>query len=96
MSCAGWWTQDARLAPRFAHLPPDEALAAYVEHTRREQAEGLAHAARCSKKRFPRCGGFLVWMGHDCFPCPANTSIIDFDHRPKPAWHALREVFLGR
>lgn len=92
---AGWWTQDARLAPLFAHLPPDEALAAYVEHTRREQAEGLAHAARCSKKRFPRCGGFLVWMGHDCFPCPANTSIIDFDHRPKPAWHALREVFLA-
>ncbi len=91
---ASWWTQDARLTHRFAHLPPDEALAAYVEHTRREQAEGLAHAARCSKNRFPRCGGFLVWMGHDCFPCPANTSIIDFDHRPKPAWHALREVFL--
>ncbi|MCU0791374.1 MAG: hypothetical protein MUE42_00645 [Opitutaceae bacterium] len=92
---ASWWTQDARLTSRFAHLPPDEALAAYVEHTRLEQAEGLAHAARCSKNRFPRCGGFMVWMGHDCFPCPANTSIIDFDHQPKPVWHALREVFLA-
>jgi len=92
---ASWWTQDARLTARFDHLPPDEAIAAYVEHTRREQAEGLAHAARCSKRRFPRCGGFIIWMGHDCFPCPANTSIIDADHAPKPAYHALREVFLN-
>lgn len=91
---ASWWTQDARLTARFSHLPAREALAAYVEHTRREQAEGLAHAARCTKRRFPRCGGFIIWMGHDCFPCPANTSIIDADHAPKPAYHALREVFL--
>ncbi len=92
---ASWWTQDARLTARFDHIPPGEALAAYVEHTRREQADGLAHAARCSKRRFPRCGGFIIWMGHDCFPCPANTSIIDADHAPKPAYHALREVFLN-
>lgn len=90
---AAWWTQAERLEKRFRHLGPEEALAAYVEQTQREQADGLAHAARCSKARFPQCGGFLVWMGHDCFPCPANTSIIDAEHRPKPAYHALRAVF---
>jgi len=90
---ANWWTQEQRLVAPFAHLPPDEALAAYVEQTRREQAEALAMAARACKGRFPRCGGFIVWMGHDCFPCPANTSLVDFARQPKPAWHALREVF---
>lgn len=92
---ANWWTQEQRLVEPFAHLPPDEALAAYVEQTRQEQAEALAFAARACKARFPRCGGFVVWMGHDCFPCPANTSLIDFARQPKPAWHALREVFTG-
>jgi beta-mannosidase len=90
---ANWWTQDQRFAAKFAHLPAEEALAAYVEETRREQAEGLAIAARACKERFPRCGGFIVWMGHDCFPCPSNTSVIDFAGKPKPAWEALREVF---
>lgn len=91
---ADWWTQEQRLAERFAHLPADEALAAYVEHTRCEQAEALAIAARACKERFPRCGGFIVWMGHDCFPCPSNTSVIDFAGKPKPAWLALKEVFV--
>ncbi len=51
-------------------------------------------AARCTKAKFPRYGGFILWMGHDCFPCAANTSVIDCENVPKPAWHALREVFL--
>ena len=90
---ANWWTQEQRLAAKFADLPAVEALAAYVDYTRREQADGLAIAARACKERFPRCGGFIVWMGHDCFPCPSNTSVIDFAGKPKPAWAALREVF---
>jgi len=90
---ANWWTQDQRFAAKFAHLPAEEALAAYVDETRREQAEGLAIAARACRERFPRCGGFIVWMGHDCFPCPSNTSVIDFACQPKPAWEALKEVF---
>jgi hypothetical protein len=32
-------------------------------------------------------------MGHDCYPCPANTSIVDFDGQPKPAVAALKAVF---
>ena len=50
-------------------------------------------ALRKSKARFPACGGFLVWMGHDSFPCPLNTSIIDFDGALKPAAHALSAIW---
>jgi len=35
-------------------------------------------------------------MGHDCFPCPNNTAILDFDGRPKPAALALGEIFRAR
>lgn len=93
---SGWWTQANRLGARFASLSGDDALAAYVEFTRREQAEKLACAVRAKKAQFPRCGGFLIWMGHDAFPCLANTSLIEFDHRLKPAAHAIAAVFHTR
>jgi beta-mannosidase len=44
-------------------------------------------------KRFPSCGGIIFWMGHDSFPCTANTSLIDFDGEPKPALLALSQLF---
>lgn len=81
---------------RFTHLQdlaPAEALQAYVRQTQQEQSETLAIAASACKGRFPRCGGILIWMGHDCFPCPINNSIIDFEGNCKPAYYALQEVF---
>ena len=90
---SGWWTQWDRLAARFEGMESDAALAAYVEFTRHEQAEKLAFAVRTKKAQFPRCGGFLIWMGHDAFPCLANTSIVEFDHVLKPAAHAVAAVF---
>lgn len=90
---AAWWIQWDELREEIEPLPPDEGLKRYVELSQKRQAEALATAAAACKGRFPRCGGFLVWMGHDCFPCPANTAIIDFLGRPKPAYHALAEVF---
>jgi beta-mannosidase len=92
---AAWWIQWDEFREEIEHLPPDEGLRRYVELSQQRQAEALAVAAGACKDRFPRCGGFLVWMGHDCFPCPANTAIIDFLGRPKPAYHALAAVFRG-
>jgi beta-mannosidase len=93
---SGWWTQADRLGARFTGMKDDEALAAYVAYTQQEQAEKLACAVRAKKEQFPRCGGFLIWMGHDAFPCLANTSIVEFDHTLKPAAHAVAEVFHTR
>ncbi len=89
---SGWWTQWDRLRDRFADVKPVDALSEFTEYTRREQAEKLAFAIRAKKAQFPRCGGFLIWMGHDAFPCLANTSIIEFDHVLKPAAHAVAKV----
>lgn len=88
-----WWLQWDRFKDALSDLAPQEALAKYVELSQALQAEALSIAAKACRDRFPRCGGFLVWMGHDAFPCPANTSIIDFLQQPKPAYFALRDVF---
>jgi len=90
-SCLWWlmWDQYEHLTDR----DPDEALAEYVERTQANQAEGYAFAARMCKQRFPRCGGFVIWHGHDCYPCAVNNSVIDVEGKPKPAYYALKEVF---
>lgn len=86
---AAWWTQWRRLKDRLE----GKTLAEYVALTQAEQAEAYAIAATACKSRFPQCGGFIIWMGHDCYPCPANNSVIDFDQNPKPAYYALKDVF---
>lgn len=86
---ASWWLQ----WKRYLEADGNPAnLENYVGWSQRRQAEALAYAFSACREKFPRCGGFIVWMGHDCFPCPVNTSILDFHGRPKPAAFALRDV----
>jgi beta-mannosidase len=74
-------------------LPPEQAMPKLVELSQKLQADMLSTAAKLIKSSFPKCGGMVLWMGHDCFPCPSNTSIVDFLGRPKPAFNALAEVW---
>ena len=71
----------------------DSSLEEYVRWSQERQAQALTIVARSLKNKFPRCGGVIFWMGHDCFPCTANTSVIEFDGRYKPAALALKKVF---
>lgn len=70
-----------------------ESLAEYVPWSQQIQAEALAIAAESSKNRFPACGGIIIWMGHDAWPCPENTSLINYDGTEKPAVAALQKIF---
>ena len=91
---ASWWYQWDMFKAEFkSDETPAACIARFVSLSQARQARFLAIAARNCKQRFPKCAGFIVWMGHDAFPCPTNTSIIDFDRQPKPAYMALREVF---
>lgn len=90
MHTGGWWVQ---WEDYLREGGDPESLDAYVAWSQARQAEALAYAAAATKRRFPGVGGFMLWMGHDCYPCPANTAIIDYLGRPKPAALALAEVF---
>ena len=65
----------------------------YVDWSQARQKEGLSIAVKAAKDRFPACGGFLIWMGHDSYPCMINTSIIDFEGNPKPVVTELTKIF---
>ena len=86
-----WWIEWSKFVAEMGREP--ETLEAYVAWGQERQARVLATAAAACKDRFPRCGGFIVWMGHDSFPCAANTAVIDFEGNPKPAAFALAGVF---
>ncbi len=88
----GFWIQDEGFRRDHGRSPND--LSEWITWSQQLQRDLMQHAALTSKKRFPGIGGFIVWMGHDTFPCPANTAILDFYGRPKPAAVALREIFL--
>lgn len=88
-----WW----RHSSAWWHAADRDLLAAagsleeYVRLSQERQARQLAYAAWRTKSR--GAAGFIVWMGHDVWPCPVNTSIIDVDGVPKTAYHALAAIF---
>ncbi len=86
-----WWIEWERFIEEHDREPDD--LEEYVAWGQQRQADGLRIAAESCSKRFPAIGGILFWHGHDCFPCAANTALIDFEGSPKPAAHAVGEVF---
>lgn len=86
-----WWVEWPTFVAEHGREPRD--LDEYVAWSQARQSKALSIAVRACKSRFPRCGGILLWTGHDCFPCAANTSIIDFDGNPKPAALALKEIW---
>lgn len=89
-----WWIEEGQFAVEHGRAP--ETLEEYVDWSQDRQARALSTAVGTCKARFPRCGGIMLWCGHDCFPCPANTSIIDVHGDPKPAALALREIWRKR
>jgi beta-mannosidase len=60
-------------------------LEEYVAWSQKRQSDALMFAIKSLRAKFPSCGGVIIWMGHDCFPCTSSPSLVDFDGNPKPA-----------
>jgi beta-mannosidase len=88
-----WWIEWPVFIEEKGREP--ESLEEYVTWSQERQRRALGIAARSARGRFPRCGGFIIWMGHDCFPCTANTAIIDFNGDLKPAGEEIGRIFRG-
>jgi beta-mannosidase len=89
-----WWVDYHLVTADHGREPAD--LEEYVTWSQERQAKALSFAVKTCKDRFPRCGGVILWMGHDCYPCAVNTAVIDFEGRPKPAGLAVGEIFRGK
>ena len=86
-----WWLEWSDFVKENGREP--SGLEEYVEWSQARQTRLIALALRASKKRFPGIGGIIFWMGHDAFPCTANTSLVDFHGEPKPAALAASEIW---
>lgn len=86
----GWWFDVDKFLEQWGGGNP--TIEDYVAWSQSRQAEVLAFAVRAVKQRFPRCGGLILWMGHDSYPCPVNTSIVDYNGNPKPVCQALEPI----
>ncbi len=87
-----WWIEWGDFIYDHKGKEP-QTLEEYVAWSQQRQSSGLSIALQASKTRFPECGGFIIWMGHDSYPCPINTSIIDFDGNLKPAAYELSKIW---
>jgi len=86
-----WWIDWPKFVEEKGREPGD--LEEFVAWSQARQAAALTLAARMVKSRFPSCGGLIIWMGHDSFPCTSNTAIVDFEGNPKPAAIELARIF---
>ncbi|MDD3154516.1 MAG: hypothetical protein PHS41_06585 [Victivallaceae bacterium] len=86
-----WWLEIDAFREEKGRI--SATLEEYVNWSQSRQAEALEIAAGSAKNRFPRCGGVIVWMGHDAYPCFTNTSLIDFEGNWKPAAYAIQMVY---
>ena len=86
-----WWIDWPKFVEEKGREPRD--LEEYVTWSQARQSAALTLAARVLKSRFPACGGMIIWMGHDTFPCTSNTAIVDFEGNPKPAAIELAKIF---
>jgi beta-mannosidase len=87
----GWWSEIDQYVKENGCKP--KTLEDYVTWGQQRQAKILTTAVEACKNRFPRCGGVILWMGHDSFPCTANTSIVDFEGNPKYCVEMLAQIF---
>jgi len=94
---AARWTHSAAwLLQSFRRWNGAGTLREWVATDQQRQADLLGYAAASARRRFPRCAGFIVWMGHDAFPMPTSLSLLDFDGVLKPAaWAVSRALSEG-
>lgn len=71
---------------------PVETLQDLVELSQLMQAEGNAVGVQHYRRRWPHCGGSMLWQLNDCWPS-LSWSLIDYDGRPKAAYYSARRSF---
>jgi beta-mannosidase len=87
----GWWLELEQYLKENENVL--NSAQDYIKWGQNRQSKILTTAAKACKSRFPACGGLIIWMGHDSFPCTSNTSIVDFEGNPKPAAMELAKIF---
>jgi beta-mannosidase len=86
-----WWIDWPKFVLEQKREPAN--LEEFVAWSQKRQSDALVLAAKLLYAKYPACGGLIVWMGHDSFPCTSAPSLMDFEGTPRPALLALGKLF---
>ncbi|WP_070000627.1 beta-mannosidase [Cellulosilyticum sp. I15G10I2] len=67
-------------------------LEEYIDFSMMAQAEGLKYGIEHYRRRWPECGGSIIWQLNDCWPT-MSWSIADFFGRPKAGYYYTKRVY---
>ncbi|MDB5046520.1 MAG: beta-galactosidase/beta-glucuronidase, partial [Deinococcus sp.] len=84
-----WWLMHHRIEEVFG---PVDDLGLYVLLTQAVQGDVLRHALLRNRARRDECSISLVWQLNEPWPNAHNTSVIDYDLKPKLAYYRCREA----
>lgn len=94
LSRGAWWISDRQLTELFGPFDGQtRGLTEYVKAFRYMQMESLRYVASIVRRAGEKKAGLIIWMGNEPFPNTANTSLIEFDGCPKPAFYAMQRAF---
>lgn len=92
-----FWLQWEQLSKLFGPWDKEhDEMFAYNQASRYLQMESLRYMIESGRRREPELSGFLIWMGNEPFPNHTNTSVIEYDGIPKPAYYAAQRAFSNR
>lgn len=84
-----WWLMRHRITEVFG---PVDDLGTYVLLTQAAQGDVLRHALGWNRSRRGECSLALIWQLGEPWPNAHNTSLIDYDLKPKLAYYRCREA----
>ncbi|MCQ6561354.1 glycoside hydrolase family 2 protein [Paenibacillus mendelii] len=89
-----WWIPWNEISQLFGpwDLERDETEV-FAQCSRYAQMESLRYGVEATRRREPTSSGFIVWMGNEPFANYANTSLLEYDGIPKPAYYAMKSAF---
>ncbi len=89
-----WWLHMDQLSDWFGDFDGCERnIDRYVRAFRFTQAEALRYVSGTIRHAGDKKAGMIIWMGNEPFPNAANTSVLEYDGCPKPAYFELKRMF---
>ncbi len=89
-----WWVPWDVLTRWFGPWNPNqENLDHFVALSRYLQAESIRYMVEATRRRAPEASGVVIWMGNEPYANFSNTSLLEYDGVPKPAYSAVRRAF---
>lgn len=89
-----WWIYYKEMVNLFGPFNDDDAgFSDYVRAYRYTQMEALRYAITAIRRAGRKKAGVIVWMANEPFPNSANTSVLEYDGCPRPAFYKLINAF---